>query len=354
MHVRMGMPRKPLPVRLLLLLPVLAAALSVGVCADAELRLPAIIGDHMVLQQEASTPIWGWADPGEKIDVRIGKHRVRTKAGDGGEWRVNVPPLPVGATYEMTVSGSTGKITLHDIAVGEVWVCSGQSNMQWTLSAAVNGEAEVAKAGYPAIRLFTVGLVPAEEPQDDCTGEWVACSPETAGGFSAVGYFFGRKLHRDLGVPVGLINTSWGGTPAQAWTSPETFRSKPGLQKVIDEFEERTAGQPEDREQFAAKVNAVERTGADGGVTAESLAGDWDLLSGPPEAGIQSVFTVSVEDGALDVAMAGWTAVPSWDVSLDAGVLKWSFRIPGYAEGVEAAVPAVEAQPGARGEGLAG
>lgn len=323
--MRVQISRRVLPV-----LSLLAAALSVGLCANAELRLPAIIGDHMVLQQKANTPIWGWADPGEKIRVRIGKHKVQTEAGDAGEWRVNVPPLPVGTAYEMTVSGKKDRITLHDIAVGEVWVCSGQSNMQWSVNAAANAEEEIANAEYPAIRLFTVALVTAEGPLDDCTGEWVRCSPETAGGFSAVGYFFGRKIHRDLGVPVGLINTSWGGTPAQAWTSGETFRSAPGLQKGLVGYHEAMSHQAEDRKRFDAQLSAVEKSGASDAVSAESLAGVWDLVSGPAETGIQSAFTVRVEDGVLDVAMA-WTTVPSWDVGLDAGVFKWSFRIPNYA-----------------------
>ena len=185
--------------------------------AFADIRLPAIIGDNMVLQQDQKVSIWGWADPGEEVRVSVSWHNMKwaVTAGRNGRWEYKMNPPKAGGLYEIKLSGKNS-IRITNILVGEVWVCSGQSNMQWSLQNSNNPKEEIAAANYPNIRLFTVQRKVAESPQSDCTGEWTSCSPETVPGFSAVGYFFGRELHQKLKVPVGLIHTSWGGTPAEA------------------------------------------------------------------------------------------------------------------------------------------
>jgi sialate O-acetylesterase len=199
------------------------------------MKLASLFCDHAVLQRDLPIPVWGWAEPGETITVRLAVNEAKAVAGADGAWRVTLPPLPAGGPHEMTVAGRE-TITLHDMLIGEVWVCSGQSNMQMAVSGVLNGEEEIAAADYPAIRLFTVPNIPAMEPKADVLAEWKVCSPKSAGPFSAVGYYFGRKLHRELGVPVGLINTSWGGTVAEAWTSLKALRAEPELREIVDLF----------------------------------------------------------------------------------------------------------------------
>jgi len=199
----------------------------------------------MVLQQKMPVPIWGWADPGEKVTVTLGDAKATATAGQDGKWMVKLEPMAAGGPHAMTVAGAN-TIALKDVLVGEVWVCSGQSNMQMSVRASNDAEKEIAAADYPNIRLFTVARKIAEQPVDDCQGSWVACSPETVPNFSAVGYFFGRKLHKDLDVPVGLINSSWGGTLAEAWTSHEGLLVdddfKPILQRA-EKFEPKNPNQ---------------------------------------------------------------------------------------------------------------
>jgi len=200
--------------------------------ARAEVRLPHLLGDEMVLQRERPIPIWGTADPGETVAVEFAGRRATTNADAKGAWRVTLEPLPAGGPYEMTVRGKNTR-TLRDILIGEVWVCSGQSNMQWPVEWSANAQEEIANAHYPRIRLFTVPPTIASEPLSDVGGAWVACSPQTIPSFSAVAYFFGRALHRELGVPVGLINASWGGTTAEAWTSHPTLAANPDFAPIL-------------------------------------------------------------------------------------------------------------------------
>jgi len=216
-------------------------AIFAATAASAAVRLPALIADNMVLQREQPLPIWGWATAGEEVTVSIAGQKLTTKAGDDGRWKVTLDKLdvvPVAAPLEMTIEGSSGTaIKLKNILVGEVWVCSGQSNMGMGIGAANNAKEEIAAAKYPQMRLFSVPLVKAIAPLGDVHGDWRACSPKTVaygpwGGFSAAAYFFGRALHRELKVPVGLINTSWGGTPAEFWTSETALAAEPSLKPM--------------------------------------------------------------------------------------------------------------------------
>ncbi len=237
--------------------------------ASADIRLPAIIGDNMVLQQGKEVSIWGWADPGERVRLRLSWHDAeqRTDADGNGRWSFAIAAPPAGGPYEMTLSGKN-TVGIRNVASGEVWVCSGQSNMEWPLHSAANGTQEVAAADYPNIRLFTVQKKIADTPQDDCTGQWSPCSPQTVPGFSAVGYFFGRHLHRELNVPIGLINTSWGGTVAEAWTSADALETMPEFKAQMDQIA-RAKADPDSsmnkyREELAQWQKKIESAGAEG------------------------------------------------------------------------------------------
>jgi len=213
----------------------------------AEVKLPKILGDNMVLQQQTEVRIWGWADPEEEVTVQFQDQKVSTKADTKGRWLVKLRTPEAGGPYEVQVAGKSNRITLRNVLVGEVWIGSGQSNMQWPVSRSDNAQQEIAAAKYPKIRLFTVAHKISETPLDDCEGAWVECSPETVGGFSAVAYFFGRHLHKELGVPVGLINSSWGGTICEAWTSREALQADEDFKPILDrgkQFNPKNPNQP--------------------------------------------------------------------------------------------------------------
>ena len=208
----------------------------------ADARLPSVFGSRMVLQRDADVPIWGWADPGERVLVAFQNQVVTTHADADGNWKVSLAPLKVAGSETLTVKANN-VITLDDVLVGEVWVCSGQSNMQWAVSQAIDPDLEAAAADYPDVRLFQVVRETAAEPLDELQTriEWQACSPETISSFSAVSYYFGRQLHQVLGVPIGLIHTSWGGTRAEAWTSPEAMAATEELKPILDTWKQRCA-----------------------------------------------------------------------------------------------------------------
>ena len=184
--------------------------------------LPAIFGDHMVLQRGQANPVWGKASPGETITVRIDGQEHRAKAGKDGRWRVELDAMPAGGPHVLEVSGRETQ-QFEDVLVGEVWLCSGQSNMQWAVSNSGEADLEIVSAGEPSIRLITVPNKGSQEPLDDFKGKWAVCSPDSVAGFSAVGYHFGRRLHQVLGVPVGLVNNAWGGSAAEAWVPREVL-----------------------------------------------------------------------------------------------------------------------------------
>lgn len=202
----------------------------------AEVTLPHIISDGMVLQRDMPLPIWGWASPGEEVTVTLGDQRVTAKADEDGRWQVRLSPLASPGPYQMVVEGKN-RIVLKDVLAGEVWLASGQSNMAMTVNASNNAAQETAAANYPKIRLFTVPRKLAGLPAADLEGKWEKCSPKTIGTFSAVAYYFGRELHKELDVPVGLINTSWGGTRIEPWTPPFGFAAVPKVQELAAEID---------------------------------------------------------------------------------------------------------------------
>ncbi|HUR58865.1 MAG TPA: sialate O-acetylesterase [Opitutaceae bacterium] len=183
----------------------------------AELRLPAIISDHMVLQQKQANPIWGWDTPGTKVTVTFAGQTQTATAGQDGKWTVKLAPVTANATPQTLSIAGTTKRDLQDVLVGEVWMCSGQSNMQFQLAQDWNGDLEAAASKLPNVRLIKVPSVGTQELKDDFKGQWRAAAPETARSFSAVGFLYGRYLHQILEVPIGLIDNSWGGSAAEAW-----------------------------------------------------------------------------------------------------------------------------------------
>lgn len=203
----------------------------------AEVKLPAVFCDHMVLQRNAAIPVWGWADPGEQVTVSIAGQTQNAVADDSGNWRLKLDRLTATTPLVFTVKGQN-TIVIQDVLVGEVWLASGQSNMQLPVNDGTNAGQEKAAARFPQIRLFTVARHSAVTPQTNCVGKWIVCSPETVGNFSAAAYFFGRELHQKVGAPVGLINASWGATPIEAWISMDQQEGKKEFEPVFKQWEE--------------------------------------------------------------------------------------------------------------------
>lgn len=205
---------------------------------NSSLRLASPVSDNMVLQRNTEVNLWGWADYGQKIRVTTGWNNktYKSRADADGKWKLSVATGEAGGPYEIKIKADS-LITLKNILLGEVWLCSGQSNMEFNLAAAESAKKEVPAASYPEIRLFTVEKSIAMAPRDECFGKWEVCSPETAGSFSAVGYFFGKELYNELNIPIGLINSSWGGTPSEAWTSRERLMEFDELRNYFCELD---------------------------------------------------------------------------------------------------------------------
>ena len=200
--------------------------LATSVAALADVRLPAIISDNMVLLQDSKSNVWGWADAGEKVTVKLGDATASATADEKGRWSVKMLGLKPGVAGEMTISGKNS-LVVKNVAVGEVWLASGQSNMEWVVKNAKDAEQEIADCKFPDLRVFTVVKKGSETPLDNVTGKWDVATPENAPLFSAVGYYFSREVHKKLKVPVGLINSSWGGTPVETWIPASGINSNP-------------------------------------------------------------------------------------------------------------------------------
>jgi hypothetical protein len=208
----------------------------------AQTKLPAILSDNMCLQQLSEVKVWGWDNPGQSVTVKPSWTKaVKTETSEDGKWLVKIATPKAGKTGTIKVTGSSQQ-TIHNILFGEVWLCSGQSNMELTLGfdggrrkPIVGFWEEAQAAKHPKIRLFQMPKVSAETPAEDCEGKWVECSTETVLGFSAVGYFYGKALYDKLNVPVGLIQSAWGGTPVEPWTPEESYTQK--TLDLIDKYE---------------------------------------------------------------------------------------------------------------------
>jgi len=223
----------------------------------ADVSLPAVFSSHMVLQRDSAVKVWGTADAGEGVTVSFAGQTRQTRAASDGRWSVTLDAMPAGGPHEMVVT-AYNTLRYENVLLGDVWVCSGQSNMQWSVGRASDPEKEIAAAKHPSLRLFSVQRTVAGAPLSDVTGTWMPCSPETVESFSAVGYFFGRKLHQELDVPIGLLHTSWGGTPSEAWTSMATLQVTPVAQPILERWEETLEHSPEAMKRHAEKVKEWE------------------------------------------------------------------------------------------------
>lgn len=207
---------------------------SVGGSAHGEVKPNSLFSDGLVLQQGIAVPVWGTAKAGEQVTVKFQGQAAGTTAANG-RWMVRLKPLKAGGPFTLTIAGEN-TVTLTNVVVGEVWLCSGQSNMAFALSRATNAAAAIATARDPQLRLFTVPHAASDSPQTDPAGAWKECAPETAAGFSAVAYFFGRDLRQALKVPVGLIQSAVGGTPAEAWTARSALEADPELKQILERY----------------------------------------------------------------------------------------------------------------------
>ncbi len=234
----------------------LTTLLALCSSAPAAVRLPNIFSDHMVLQRDKAVKVWGWAAPGESVKVELAGKSTGALADATGEWKATLPALPAGGPHELLVTG-TNTLKVSDILVGEVWVCSGQSNMEFELKHALNAQQEIKAADYPQLRMLLVARTPAGLPLNDVKARWFVCSPANpaTAGFSAVGYFFGRDVHKALNLPVGMIAASQGATQIELWTAPEGVAEVPALQPTLPGL---TAAAAAARQQLSANLDALE------------------------------------------------------------------------------------------------
>ncbi len=227
-----------------------------------DVQLHSYFTDHAVFQRGEPIPVYGTAGPGGWLKVSLGNSVKWANAGADGAWRVTFPPLHAGGPYALMVESAGGELLkLQDVLIGDVWICSGQSNMEWPVSRSANADYEIAAAKYPDIRLLTLPRKSSADPVDSFDSEWVRCSPESVGDFSAVGYFFGRELHTVFDVPVGLVNSSWGGTIAEAWTPAAALESEPLLAPMMDKFKKQAETYPERLEEYEKRLETVDSGG---------------------------------------------------------------------------------------------
>jgi len=244
--------------RLVLAAAVACACLAGNAMVRADVKLPAIISDNMLLQANKPVAIWGAAAAGEKVTVAFDGQTASATADAAGKWKVTLPALKADDAGDMTITGNN-TLTVKNVLVGSVWICSGQSNMSFGLPGSHNAATEIPQANYPKIRLFTVPRETSMEPRAEVTGQWTVCTPTTAPAMSAVAYFFGRDVHVATGLPVGLIHTSWGGTPAEAWTSLGGLQKDAELKGYVDTVEKILQKDPAIEEGYQKQLAAYEK-----------------------------------------------------------------------------------------------
>ncbi|MHC5066748.1 MAG: sialate O-acetylesterase [Planctomycetota bacterium] len=212
-------------------------SLTLTASLSAQLELAPVFGDHMVLQRGQDVLLWGRGPAGETLDLSMSSSKAQARVGADGRWQAELSALPVGGPYELLIEGSE-TLRVRDVLVGEVWLCSGQSNMEWPLRRSDGAEDFIAQAKDPQLRVLEVARHASAGPVRTIRGEWQVCSPDAVAEFSAVAYHFGMELRAQLGVPVGLVQAAWGGTPAEAWTSRRALSAEPGLlSRVIRDAE---------------------------------------------------------------------------------------------------------------------
>jgi sialate O-acetylesterase len=241
----------------------LFTALLAASCCFGDVRLPSIIGDHMLLQRGVPVRIFGKASGNEAVSVSFRGQTVRTTADPLGRWEVWLAPMEAARAEEMTIQG-TNTIKVADVLVGDVWIGSGQSNMQWAVRQTNNADQEISSAQFPEIRLFYVPRKPSPVPVEDVEAKWVVCTPESVKEFSAVLYYFGRQLHQDLKVPMGLIHSSWGGTPIASWISGPSLTGNPSLAPFLAFWQEMIARYPVSYSRYEQNLKRWEEAGGKG------------------------------------------------------------------------------------------
>lgn len=217
-------------------LPTVALWISCATSARAEIGVPSIFGENMVLQQKQENKVWGWGEAGESVTVTLAGQSAQTVVDAEGKWELKLKPMAAGGPHRLSIAGKN-KLSFDNVMIGEVWICSGQSNMAWPVTRSNDPQLEIKTANYPNIRLISVPQVSAESPQRDFNGEWKVCTPQTVADFSAVGYFFGRQLHQTLNVPIGLVDNAWGGSACEAWVNRDVLESDQRFEGLMDHWE---------------------------------------------------------------------------------------------------------------------
>ncbi len=212
-----------------------ACVLLVPSVASAELKLPNIFGDHMVVQQKMPVKVWGWTKPGQEVIVTLAEKSATGKAGDDGRFDVALPAVDAGGPYTLEIKADETR-TLNDVLVGEVWICSGQSNMQWNVANSTDPDLERLTAKHPTIRMINFPQVGTQEPVLTHDRQWMECTPDTVSSFSAVGYFFARQLNETIDVPIGMINNAWGGSACEAWINRDVLNADPQFAPMMDRW----------------------------------------------------------------------------------------------------------------------
>lgn len=244
----------------LLMIAGLASVASLATLASADVRLPRIFASNMVLQRDADDVIWGWADPGEAVTLTLDQQAsIQATPNEKGEWSARLPATAAGGPHKLAIQGRN-HIDLNNVLFGEVWICSGQSNMEMGMKMVKNGQQDIQAANLPQIRLFMVDKKTSGTPVDDVSGAWKVCNPQNLAfggwnGFSAAAFYFGRELNKELNVPVGLIDTSWGGTRIEPWTPPAGFSSVPALSSISQRIEQTNADY---RKAYLATLDQIE------------------------------------------------------------------------------------------------
>ncbi len=264
------------------------------------LRLPALFQDHMVLQRSQPVRVWGWERPGRTVSVTLARARASARADRAGRWEIRFAPLPVGGPYTLHVEGSR-KITVVDVLVGEVWLASGQSNMAFPFSGSHDVMFETPRADLPGIRFFSVGLGEAERPIEDVRGRWEVCSPVTVQNCSAVGYYFAKRIHAALNIPVGLIVSAWSGTQIESWAPAKSMRQAGSLKGVFSRWRATPAGQRivlDGPTEFDIRLKDVRLLPAEPGQEPALLVPPGSRLNGARD--IKRVWRSSVESADID------------------------------------------------------
>ncbi|MES2733732.1 MAG: sialate O-acetylesterase [Bacteroidota bacterium] len=301
--------------------------------ATAEVKLPKVFTNNMVLQRDKPVKVWGWAAKGESVAVSFNGQQAKAKANNQGAWVVTLPAMLYGGPFDMTVTGKANTVTLKNILIGDVWICSGQSNMEWIIRNTNHAEKEIAESAYPSIRLFTVEKALSFTPKPDLAGgTWLECNPATIGDFSAVAYFFGRKLNKELNIPIGLINSSWGGTNIQTWTSWDVMSQQEEYKSLTPaKYTEMVNNRGTAQEKYAAALKIDKGMAEKWFDPAASVTGwkkiqvpsNWDQTEIGPEDGIvwfKSEFDVPA-DLAGKPATISLGPIDDWDETYINGVL---------------------------------